>query len=227
MAQSQSSKGKMISPENAPSKKSFRGFTLTEVMVALFVLAVGLTSVAALLASSVKSTSATEYMTQAATLASEKLEDLNRFPSTGPGGGDPNICVPTGSTTAGSITTDTSASVTCNNPSAVNVDYFDEVFFSPTAGSISETISGLDVNGNVIYTTTAQQPNGTVTVTTSNSRAALIAGSIYFKRRWVIELNPTINGSAFNGVRRVTVYVFLENASIAPNVSFQMSLVRP
>jgi prepilin-type N-terminal cleavage/methylation domain-containing protein len=200
--------------------KSIRGFTLVEVMVALFVLAVGLSSVAALLASTVKSTSATEYMTQAATLTSEKLEDLNRFPV-----GDPNVAVTTGST-VGDLSTDASASVTSNTVTQL-VDYFDEVFVSPTAGSISETISGLDASGNVQYTTTAQQPNGTVIVTQSNSRAALINGSIYFKRRWVIELNPTINGVQIAGVRRITVYVFLENASIAPNVSFQMSLVRP
>jgi prepilin-type N-terminal cleavage/methylation domain-containing protein len=197
------------------NKKQIRGFTLTEVMVALFVLAVGLSSVAALLATTVKGTSTTEYMTQAATLTSEKLEDLNRFPS-----GDPNVAVISGST-AGSITTDTSANVTSNSVTEL-VEYYDEVFFSPTAGSISETISGLDGSGNVQYTTTAQQPNGTVTVTQSNSRTALINGSIYFKRRWVIEKNQPITG-----LRRITVYVYLENLSVAPNVSFQMSLVRP
>ncbi|MFZ0820333.1 MAG: prepilin-type N-terminal cleavage/methylation domain-containing protein [Candidatus Acidiferrales bacterium] len=208
------------------SRKTIRGFTLTEVAVALFVLAIGLSSVAALLASTTKSTSATEYMTQAATLASEKLEDLNRFQADGGGGGDPNICVPSG-TTAGSITADTSASVTCNSTTAVNIDYFDEIFMSPTAGSLSETVSGLDGSGNVQYTTTAQQPNGTVVMSQSSSRTALTAGAIYFKRRWVIELNPTINGVTMNGVRRITVYVFLENLSVAPDVSFQMSLVRP
>jgi prepilin-type N-terminal cleavage/methylation domain-containing protein len=212
--------------QSQSSKKIIRGFTLTEVAVALFVLAVGLSSVAALLASTVRGTSATEYMTQAATLASEKLEDLNRYPSSGPGGGDPNICVSSGST-VGSLTADTSASVSCNNPTAVPVDYFDEVFFSPTAGSISETISGVDSSGNLQYTTTTQQPNGTVNVTQSSTRTALANGTIAFKRRWVIELNPTINGVQVNGIRRITVYVCLENASVAPNVSFQMSLVRP
>jgi prepilin-type N-terminal cleavage/methylation domain-containing protein len=206
--------------KNLTSKNRVRGFTLTEVAVALFVLAVGLSSVAALLASTVKSTSATEYMTQAATLASEKLEDLNRFPS-----GDPNVAVTSGST-AGSITTDTSANVTSNSVTQL-VDYYDEIFFSPTAGSVSETVSGLDAGGNVQYTTTAQQPNGIIAVSQSSSRAALISGAIYFKRRWVIELNPTVNGVQVNGLRRITVYVFLENASVAPNISFQMSLVRP
>jgi len=196
-------------------------------MVALFVLAVGLASVAALLAQTVSGTSATEYMTQAATLASEKLEDLNRYPSDGAGGGDPNICVPSG-TTAGSLTADTSASVTCNSATAVNVDYYDDVYFSPIAGSIAETIyTGLDAHGNPQYDTTTQQPNGTVTVTQSSSNAGVVSGTIGFERRWLIELNPIINGIEMNGVRRVTVYVYLMNKSVAPNVSFQMSMVRP
>ncbi len=195
-------------------------------MVALFVLAVGLASVAALLAQTISGTSGTEYMTQAATLASEKLEDLNRYPSDGAGGGDPNICVPSGAT-AGSLTADTSASVACNNPTAVTVNYYDDVYFSPTAGSISETVSGLDASGNPQYTTTTQLPNGTVTVTQTSSNANLTSGTIGFERRWIIELNPTINGTQLNGVRRITVYVYLMNKSVAPNVSFQMSMVRP
>ncbi|HEV3219204.1 MAG TPA: prepilin-type N-terminal cleavage/methylation domain-containing protein [Candidatus Acidoferrales bacterium] len=209
------------------SRKNIRGFTLTEVMVALFVLAVGLASVAALLGQTISGTSGTEYMTQAATLTSEKLEDLNRYPSDGAGGGDPNICVPSG-TTAGSLTANTSASVACNNPTAVNVDYYDDVYFSPTAGSISETIyTGLNGSGNPQYTTTTQQPNGTVTVTQSTTSPGLQSGTIGFERRWIIELNPTINGTQINGVRRITVYVYLMNKSVAPNVSFQMSMVRP
>ncbi|HLW99577.1 MAG TPA: prepilin-type N-terminal cleavage/methylation domain-containing protein [Candidatus Acidoferrales bacterium] len=197
------------------SRSKTGGFTLTEVLVALFVLAVGLASVAALLASTVSGTATTEYMTKAAALATEKLEDLNRFPA-----GDPNVAVTVGNT-AGSITADTSATVT-SNATTENVDYFDEIFFSPTSGSVSETVSGLDVNGNPQYTTTAQQPNGTISVTQTGSRASLVNGAIYFKRRWVIEANQPING-----LRRITVYVFLENASVAPGVNFQMSVVRP
>jgi prepilin-type N-terminal cleavage/methylation domain-containing protein len=197
------------------SKSKISGFTLTEVLVALVVLAIGLASVAALLASTVSGTAVTEYMVKAASLATEKLEDLNRFPA-----GDPNVAVTAGNT-AGSITADTTASVTSNGTTE-SVDYFDEIFFSPTSGSVSETVSGLDINGNPQYTTTAQQPNGTISVSQTGSRAGLINGAIYFKRRWVIEANQPINN-----LRRITVYVFLENGSVAPGVNFQMSMVRP
>ncbi len=196
------------------------GFTLVEVMVALFVLAIGLSSVAALLASSISSTSTTEYMTQAATLTSEKLEDLNRYPA-----GDPNVAVTSGST-AGSITADTSATVTSNSVTEL-VDYYDEIYLSPTAGSISESVSGLNSSGTVQYTTTTQQPNGDVNVTQTASNTSMINGNLQFERRWVIELNPTINGTQVNRLRRITVYVYLVNQSVMPGVSFQMSLVRP
>ncbi len=197
------------------TKSSSPGFTLIEVAVALFVLAVGLSSVAALLANVIGGTSRTEYMTQAATLTSEKLEDLNRYPP-----GDPNVAVTSG-TSAGSISADTSASVTSNGVTET-VNYMDEVFFSPTEGAVSETISGLDSNGNPSYTTTSYTPNGSIATSTTGVRSSLTSGAIYFKRRWVIEANEPITG-----LRRITVYVFLENQSIAPNVSFQMTLVRP
>jgi prepilin-type N-terminal cleavage/methylation domain-containing protein len=191
-----------------------RGFTLLEVAVALAVLAVGLSAVAALLAQVIHGTSRTEYMTQAATLASEKLEDLNRYPT-----GDPNVAVTSGSS-AGSITADTSATVTSNATTEL-VNYYDEIFFSPTAGSVSETVSSVDGSGNLQYTTTSHQPNGTITTSTTSSRAGLIAGTIYFKRRWVIEKDQPLTG-----LKRITVYVYLENLSIAPDVNFQMSMVR-
>lgn len=196
------------------SRKSNRGFTLIEVAVALAILVVGLSSVAALFATVIHGTSRTEYMTQAATLASEKLEDLNRYPS-----GDPNVYAVAG-TPSGSITADTSATVT-SNASTQLVDYYDEVFFSPSQGSVSETVSGLDAGGNVQYTTTAHNPDGTITKTVTSSRASLIAGAIYFKRRWVIEKDLPIAG-----LRRITVFVSLENLSIAPDVQFQMTVVR-
>jgi hypothetical protein len=173
-------------------------------------------SVAALFATAIKGTSRTEYMTQAATLASEKLEDLNHFPDT-----DPHVFTAAG-TTAGSITADTTASVTVNG-ATTPIYYYDEVFFSPTQGSVSETSSQLDVNGNLQYSTTVNQPNGIIPPPSiSTSRTALISGSIYFKRRWVIEQDQPIVG-----LKRVTVWVSLENLSISPDVQFQMSVLRP
>jgi type IV pilus modification protein PilV len=60
------------------------GFTLIETMVSIAVLTIGLLSVAALMSQSVNTTTHSRYMSTASMLASEKLEDLSRFPSTNP-----------------------------------------------------------------------------------------------------------------------------------------------
>jgi type IV pilus assembly protein PilV len=197
------------------NKKAARGFTLIEVMVAMVVLVIGLLSVAALFATAIHGTARTEYMTQAATLASEKIEDLDHYPS-----GDPHVAV-VGGTTAGSITVDSNANVTSNG-TTLPIYYFDEVFFSPTQGTVSESISQADSNGVLQYVTTTNQPNGILPPPTTATRAQLVAGTIYFKRRWVIEKDQPIAG-----LRRITVWVSLENLSVSPDVQFQMTIIRP
>jgi type IV pilus assembly protein PilV len=61
-----------------------RGFTLIEVLVAIGVLTIGLVSIASLMGQTVNTTSHSRYMSTASMLASEKLEDLSRFPNTDP-----------------------------------------------------------------------------------------------------------------------------------------------
>src|SRR5580700_6317410 len=100
-----------------------RGFTIIEVLVASFILIVGLVSVAGVVGSTVGSTARSEYMTQATTLATEKLEDLNRYPSS-----DPNVAVPN-SASAGSLTSDILQDVTVNGVTE-SVNYYDEIFIS-------------------------------------------------------------------------------------------------
>ena len=60
------------------NRHSSRGFTLVEVLVASVVLVIGVVSVAGLIGSTLGGTSRSGYMNQAASLATEKLEDLNR-----------------------------------------------------------------------------------------------------------------------------------------------------
>jgi type II secretory pathway pseudopilin PulG len=195
------------------SKNLSRGFTIVEVLIATVVLIAGLLSAAALIGNSLGSTSRNEYMTQAATLASEKLEDLNRYPSS-----DPHIAVTSG-TTAGSLTADLVQDVTSNGVT-VPVNYYDEVFFSPSQGFVEETVSSLDSNGNPVYTTLTQNTNGSMTQ--SNTDPSLLSGVFGFKRRWLIEQNQPVVG-----LRRITVVVTLENQSVTGVAPFQMSTVRP
>src|SRR2546425_11913688 len=93
----------------SPHKKlSTRGFTLIEVLLASSVLAIGLLSAGLLAGQMVAGSNRSKYISAASTLASEKLEDLNRWDVD-----DPHICVPTGNTTAGSLASDINQTTTC------------------------------------------------------------------------------------------------------------------
>jgi type II secretory pathway pseudopilin PulG len=205
----------LCSNEVPSNQKRSRGFTIIEVLVASIILIVGLVAAGAVVGSTLASTARSGYMNQAGILATEKLEDLNRYPSA-----DPNVAVPSGSS-MGSLTSDVLQDVTANGVTEA-VNYYDEVYFSPSQGAIEETTSSLDVNGNPQYTTITYTPNGSINSSTPSSTPPNAAGSIAFERRWIIEMNQPITG-----VRRVTVLVTLLNQSVQPPVTFQMSMVRP
>src|SRR5271165_3315457 len=139
------------------------GFTLLEVLVAIGILTVGLMSAVLLTIETLGTTRQSKYMSMAAVLASEKLEDLNRWDSD-----DPEICVPTGSTSTGSLTSDTAPSILCpGGVSSTTVNYYDSVFLGETndtsicPGSanscFTETVSSIS-NGSTVYTTTSHAP---------------------------------------------------------------------
>jgi Tfp pilus assembly protein PilV len=179
-----------------------RGFTIAEILVATFILIVGLVSVAGLIGSTLGGTVRSGYMNQAATLATEKLEDLNRYPTA-----DPDVAA------GGSLT---------SNVVNGEIPYFDEVFFSPSQGSIEETVGSVDSNGNTQYQTVTYTPNGQINVSAATAAGPSTTGQTAFQRRWIIEQDVPVVG-----VRRVTVLVTLEYTLVQPPVSFQMSMVRP
>jgi prepilin-type N-terminal cleavage/methylation domain-containing protein len=191
------------------------GFALIETLIAITILAVGLLGVAALLAQLAGNSTQSRYMSTEALLASEKLDDLNRFPIN-----DPAIAVTNGNT-AGSLTADVTDTVTANGLPPELVDYFDQVRISAGNGNMVETVSGKDVNGNTVYTTTTHAPDGSITVATNAAPPAGTSDMLTFSRRWVIELNPP-NQPA--GVRRFTVLVSL-NTPTKP-VNFQATMMR-
>ena len=190
------------------------GFALIETLIAISILAVGLLGVAALLAQLAGNSTQSRYMSTEALLASEKLDDLNRYPIN-----DPAIAV-TGGTTAGSLTADLTSTVTVGVVTET-VDYFDQVRISAGDGNMVETVSGKDINGNVVYTTTTHAPDGSIIVVTNANPPAATSDMLTFSRRWVIELSPP-NQPA--GVRRFTVLVSL-NTPTAP-ANFQATMMR-
>jgi prepilin-type N-terminal cleavage/methylation domain-containing protein len=186
---------------NRKSRRSARrqcGFTLIETMVALLILTIGLVGTAALMSQSVNMGAHARYMSTAALLASEKMEDLSRYPST-----DPNL------TPGGALGADTAG-------------YFDSVQISTQNGNINETETS--AGNSTLYT---QQPDGTVTVTPGAGLPAATPDLLTFKRRWQIVNAPNVGGAAVANVRQITVFVTLTNQALNPPVTFQMSLVHP
>lgn len=179
-----------------------------ETMFAIVILSVGLLSLAALLSKMTSSTEQSRYMSMAAVLASEKLEDLNRYPAA-----DPAMTV-TGAS-AGSLTADTTATV-----GGETVAYYDKVMMSAGNGSVSQTIRA-ETTGGTVYKTLTHTPNGLVTPTQSSTMPANTPDLVQFNRRWLIEKDVPVTG-----VRRVTVRITLQSP-VGPTVNFQMSTVRP
>lgn len=197
------------------TRSDSRGFSVIEVLLAMFVLSVGLISLAGLATQMLSATSHSHYASLAADLASEKLEDLSRWPTF-----DPNVYA-AAATTVGSLTSDVSANVTSGGIPTEVVNYYDDVDLSDSNGAVSETVS-LVSSGTPSYKTTTHNPDGTVTSTTTATEPTAAAGLIAFHRRWTIEMDQPVTG-----VRRVTVLVTMQGQLVQPPVSFQMTMVRP
>lgn len=187
------------------NRKSSGGFSLLEVVVAIGVLTIGLSAMAGLVAQSLSGTERARNMALATTLASEKLEDLNRWPNT-----DHHVFA------GGSLTSDATGG------SGGDLNYYDDVDLSSTNGQLSETVP--TTSGG--YQTIIHQSNGQVTPN-STSAAPTGAGTVAFHRRWLVEVNPVVNSLTLTGSRRVTVTVSLSNQAVGSLVSFQMSAIRP
>ncbi|MFZ0213727.1 MAG: prepilin-type N-terminal cleavage/methylation domain-containing protein [Candidatus Acidiferrales bacterium] len=202
------------------------GFSLLEVIIAMVVLVIGLVGVSLTMTKTLSSSVESKYMSIAGTLASEKLEDIDRWDYR-----DPHVAVPVGSTTAGSLVADVAQNVTSNGGTEY-IAYYDQVAMTvsgqvqtaPGSGAFVEVVAGTGVGGASTYDITTHSANGLIQSVSSTTNPAV---SYTFERRWLIEVNPTINGTLVNNVRRITVLVRSIDPSIQPPVNFQMSMVRP
>lgn len=98
-------------------RRGERGLTLVEVLIALVLLSFGLLAIAPLFASSVKSGASSNQLTNANTLAREKLEEVIGYPAT-----DPRLSVPTGKNAAApsGVTTVGTGSIVGSNAACNN-----------------------------------------------------------------------------------------------------------
>ena len=209
---------------------------MVEVMVALAILVVGLMANALLMANVYRLTVRSRFMALASQLASEELEDLNRWPVNmvdAPPYIDPHILVPSGSnscgfagvTCTGSLTSDYGPETIIVSGNSTAVSYFDYVYLSTQNGTMSETYKKSCTGppaGTGNYVTVSYSPNGQTPAYPAPCFAAPPDAGMTFDRRWVIEQDQPVPG-----VRRITVLVTLMDKSIQPPVTFQMSMVRP
>ena len=186
------------SPRKPVKGSGQRGFTLIEMMVSILVLTIGLVGTAALMSNSVNMGAHARFVSTAALLASEKMEDLDRFPDN-----DPNLAP------GGSLTADVTG-------------YSDAVQVSTANGNINETTTSNGVT--TLYT---QKPDGTVVVTTGGALPAATSDMMTFDRRWQIVANPTVGPNVITGAVQITVLVTLTNKTLNPPVTYQTSLVHP
>jgi prepilin-type N-terminal cleavage/methylation domain-containing protein len=211
-----------------------KGFSLLEVVVAILILTIGLMAAAMLMANVYKFTVRSRYVALATQLASEELEDLNRWPAplvSGVPSPDPHIMVPVGSNTCGIAGEACIGSLTADlGPqwAGSQVSYFDSVSLSTQNGVMNETYEMPCVGppaGNGNYITVSYSPSGLTPNSAQNPALCNVnppAVGMTFNRRWVIEQDQPVVG-----VRRVTVLVTLVDKTIQPAVTFQMSMVRP
>src|ERR1700759_1470193 len=137
------------------------GFTVLEVLVAILVLTIGLVGTAAMMSSTVNSTARSHLMSTAALLASEKLEDLDRYSAAVPPG---DVPIQPGGGLTGDVT-----------------GYFDNVQISVDNGAINETTM---TNG--VSTSYVQGPLTGMTVTQGAGPPAVTSDTLTFNRRWLI-----------------------------------------
>jgi type IV pilus assembly protein PilV len=188
----------LLSPRKPVKRFRQRGFTLIEMMVSILVLTIGLVGTAALMSSSVNMGAHARYASTAALLASEKMEDLDRFPDN-----DPNLAP------GGNLAADVTG-------------YSDSVQISSANGNINETTTA----GGVTYLYT-QNPDGTVVMTVGGTLPATTSDMLTFDRRWQIVANPTVGANVITGAVQITVLVTLTNKTLNPPVTYQTSLVHP
>jgi type IV pilus modification protein PilV len=207
-----------MSRRRLSASKNTQGFTLIEVLVSIAILTVGLVGMAAMVSSSLVFGASAKYMNMANVLASEKLDNLNKWPST-----DPNVAP--GGSLAGPVN--------C----AAGDTYCDQVTVSEASGANyitqSQVVFDPATNTSKSVTTTIVHTNAGCVDTPANCGVPNpTSGGSTFTRRWLITADPVITSDAgapttITGARQITVLVSLINNPVKRPVTFQMSMVRP
>lgn len=178
---------------STPSRRGERGLTLIEVLVAATILALALLGLAPMFTGAVRSNASANQLTNANTLAREKLEELSGYPrnnarltvTTGA-----NAAVPTGGTITGATV---AVNTACNNDLPL--------WTNPRTGAVSPTSLGV---GWYAYpytrTYTVEQFDGDLTT-------RITAPAAYVVKLVTVTVRPT--RGPFPGLRRTTQSLYL------------------
>ncbi|MGB7622674.1 MAG: hypothetical protein WBN92_10030, partial [Terriglobia bacterium] len=168
-----------------------RGFSILELMIALFVLLFGFIAMANLIATSIVVNRSSNRLTSLTQLASEKLEELRSY--------DVNDVH---AQAGGSLTQDITANVAdAGGPHTVS--YFDVVYVDQRNGSTTRT-GGPDDSGG--YPTATTTLDGTTTSGNLGSEPTKVS----YRRRWLIETDNPISGAT-----KITVEVAVKTNKLS------------
>jgi Tfp pilus assembly protein PilV len=192
-------------PDGQPPLRRDRGMTLVEVPVAMTLLGFGMLAMAPLFTGAVRTNASSNQLTNANTLAREKMEELTGFPSTDARLAVPataNAAGPTGTTTTGTGSI-VQVNTLCNNDLPK--------WYKPSTGATSTAATSPGV-GWFLYpytrTYTVEQFQGDLTTRS-------VAPAAYAVKLVTVTVRPS--SGPFPGLRQTTQSVYLRFRDASPN----------
>lgn len=199
-------------PDSA-SRRRDRGVTIVEVPIALAMLGFGLLALAPVFTGAVRTNASAYQLTNANTLAREKMEELIGFPSTDPRLGVPataNAAGPEGTTIAGATVGDCDP-VPGANPPRTFCDNDLPRWHKPSTGATSNASTSPGVGWFVFpYTRTY-----TVEQFREDLTTRVVAPGTYGVKLLTVVVKPT--SGPFPGLRQTTQSVYVRFRDASPN----------
>jgi|GEM_PF-1740020 prepilin-type N-terminal cleavage/methylation domain-containing protein len=188
-----------------PDVQHQRGVTLIEVPIAMTILGFGLLAMAPLFTGAVRTNASSNQLTNANTLAREKMEELIGFPST-----DPRLAVPANANATGptgTTSTGTGSVVIVN--SVCNNDL--PKWYKPSSGATSTASTSPGVGWFLFpytRTYTVEQFQGDLT-------SRVLSPATYGVKLLTVTVRPT--SGPFPGLRQTTQSVYVRFRDASPN----------
>jgi len=192
-------------PDGKPSAARERGVTLVEVPIAMTILGFGLLAMAPMFTGAVRTNASSNQLTNANTLAREKMEELIGFPST-----DPRLSVSAGANAAGptgATTTGTGSVVIANTFCDNDLPNW----YKPSTGATSIAATSPGVGWYLFpytRTYTVEQFQGDLTT-------RVVTPATYGVKLLTILVRPT--SGPFPGLRQTTQSVYVRFRDASPN----------